>query len=304
VTGLRTIRLARPLDVRRTLGPVRRGPGDPSMRMDGRVVWRATRTPAGPVTTCITGPEDGHLRMQAWGPGTEWALDAFPSLVGEGDDERGFEPRDPVVADLRRRVRGLRLCRTGAVFEALVPSIVEQKVVGTEARRSYARLVRTLGKAAPAAAGAPPGLLVPPSPAVLARTPAYVFHRLGIERKRADAIRVAASYAHRLEETVALPLGAAYQRMQALPGIGPWTAAEVAGVALGDPDAVSVGDYHLPHIVAWTLAGEPRADDDRMLDLLEPHRGHRGRVIRLVLAGGSAPPRFGPRLPLQQIAAL
>lgn len=300
MTGLRTLRLARPLDLRRTLGPVRRGPGDPTMRMDGRAVWRATRTPAGPVTTCITGPEDGHLTMQAWGPGSEWALDAFPSLVGEADDDQGFEPRDPVVAELCRRVRGLRLCRTGAVFEALVPSVVEQKVVGTEARRSYARMVRRLGEPAPG----PSNLTAPPSPAVLARTPTYVFHRMGIERKRADAIRVAASYAHRLDETASLPLDAAYQRLQALPGVGPWTAAEVTAIALGDPDAVSVGDFHLPHIVAWTLAGEPRADDDRMLELLEPYRGHRGRVIRLVLAGGSAPPRFAPRLPLQQIAAL
>jgi hypothetical protein len=35
-----------------------------------------------------------------------------------------------------------------------------------------------------------------------------------------------------------------------------------------------------------------------MLELLEPYRGHRGRVLRLLLAGGIAAPRRGPRLPL------
>jgi 3-methyladenine DNA glycosylase/8-oxoguanine DNA glycosylase len=75
-------------------------------------------------------------------------------------------------------------------------------------------------------------------------------------------------------------------------------------VAFGDADAVSVGDYHLPNLVAYALAGEPRADDARMLELLEPYRGHRGRVIRLVMAGGRSPPRYGPRLALNPIAAL
>jgi len=138
----------------------------------------------------------------------------------------------------------------------------------------------------------------------VAHHPAHVFHRFGVERKRADAIRVAASYARRLEEAASLPLAEAYARLTALPGVGPWTAAEVAMVALGDPDAVSVGDYHLPHHVAFALAGEPRADDARMLELLEPYRGQRGRVVRLIMAGGPAPPRFGPRLPLNPIAAM
>ncbi len=239
--------------------------------------------------------------MRAWGPGAAWAIEAFPSLVGADDDEAGFAPHHPVVAELRRRLAGLRLCRTAAVAEALVPSIIEQKVVGLEARRSYVALVRALGEPAP---GPGPGLLLPPSPEVLARTPAHAFHRFGIERRRADAVRLSASYAHRLDEAAGLPRPEAYARMTALPGVGPWTAAEVGMVALGDPDAVSVGDYHLPNHVAYALAGEPRADDARMLELLEPYRGHRGRVVRLIMAGGPAPPRYGPRLPLNPIAGL
>jgi 3-methyladenine DNA glycosylase/8-oxoguanine DNA glycosylase len=304
VTGVvRRLKPRLPVDLGLTLGVLRRGRVDPTMRMAPAEVWRATRTPEGPVTTRITA-RAGVLTMQAWGPGTAAAVEGFPDLVGADDDEAGFDPGQGVVHELRRRLRGLRLCRTGAVVEALVPTILEQKVVGIEAKRSYARLVRALGDPAPGPPAAAAGLRVPPSPERLARTPSYVFHRFGVERKRADTIRVACSYAARLEELVSLPLAAAYARLTALPGMGPWSAAEVALLALGDADAVSVGDYHLPHQVAFALAGEPRADDDRMLELLEPYRGHRGRVIRLIEAGAAPPPRYGPRLPLQRISVL
>ena len=292
--------LDRPVDLRLTLFPVRRGRLDPTMRLTPGEAWRATRTPEGPATTRLVARGDA-VTVQAWGPGAGWALDAAPALVGADDDDSGFTPHDPVVDDLRHRLPGLRLGRTNAVIEAIVASVLEQKVVGLEARRSYAALVRRLGEPAP---GPLPGLLVPPAPEVLARTPSWVFHRCNVERKRADAVRMAASYAARLEEAATLPLPQAYARLTALPGVGPWTAAEVAMVALGDADAVSVGDYHLPSHVAYVLAGEPRADDARMLELLEPYRGHRGRVIRLIVAGGPAPPRYGPRLPLHPIAAM
>lgn len=293
-------RLDRPVDLRLTLFPVRRGRLDPTLRLTPTEAWRATRTPEGPATTRILA-RGAEVAVEAWGPGAAWALAAAPALVGAEDDERGFTPLDPVVDGLRHRLPGLRLARTGAVTETLVPSILEQKVIGLEARRSYAALVRALSEPAP---GPLPGLMLPPAPEVLARTPTWVFHRCNVERKRADTIRMAASYAHRLEEAATLSLPEAYARLTALPGVGPWTAAEVALVALGDPDAVSVGDYHLPHHVAYTLAGEPRADDARMLELLEPYRGHRGRVIRLVEAGGPSPPRYGPRLALNRITAL
>lgn len=297
----RTISPPLPVDLRLTLGPLRRGRLDPSMRFEPGGVWRATRTPAGPVTTHLrTRPADGTVTIRAWGPGAEWALDAFPALAGAEDTEDGFDPGTGVVAELHRRLRGLRIGRSGAVVEALVPSILEQKVVGLEARRSYARLVRELGEPAPGPAAAT--LTVPPPPRVLAATPSWTFHRAGVERKRADTICRACSYAARLEEAVDMPPDDARRRLTALPGIGPWTAAEVAIVALGDADAVSVGDYHLPNQVAWALAGEPRADDARMLELLEPWRGHRGRVIRLIVVGAGAAPRYGPRMPLRTIA--
>ena len=271
------------------------------MRFAADGVWRAGRMPTGPSTVHLsTHAADGSVTMRAWGPGAAEALHALPGLVGADDTEDGFVPGAGPVGELHRRLPGLRIGRSHAVVEALVPSILEQKVAGVEARRSYARMVRALGEPAPG----PGQLLLPPSPDVLAATPSWDFHRLGLERKRADTIRRAGANAARLEETVGMAPDQARRRLTALSGVGPWTAAEVALVALGDADAVSVGDYHLPDQVAWALAGEPRADDARMLELLEPWRGHRGRVIRLVVAGSGAAPRRGPRMPLRRIARL
>ncbi len=298
----RTLRLSRPLDLRSTLSPLWRGRADPTMRFEpGGTVLRATRTAAGPASLRIAiEPAVGEVSAEAWGDGAAAALDGLPGLLGEGDDDSDFTPRHRVVAELHRRMRGLRLPRSGAVFDALVPAILAQRVTAIEAYAGATRLSARYGEAAPG----PLGLRLPPSPRTLAGVPSWDWHRLGIERQRADTVRRAARVAPRLEETAGMPGDAAEARLRSIPGIGPWTAAQVATVAYGDADAVSVGDYNLPHMVSWALAGEPRGDDARMLELLEPYRGHRARVIRLLLAGGMHAPRFGPRRPLRSIAGI
>ena len=185
-------------------------------------------------------------------------------------------------------------------MEAVIPSIIEQKVTGGEARRSYRRLVERYSEPAPG-----PGiLLLPPDPAVLAELGYYDFHPLGIEKRRADTVLRACRLATKLERAASMPPTAAQSLLRIVPGIGPWTVAEVALVALGDVDAVSVGDYHLPSLVSWILAGEPRGDDSRMLELLEPYRGQRGRAIRLLEKSGINAPRYGPRYSPLPIARL
>ncbi len=305
----RVLTLPHRVDLRLTLGPVRRGTGDPGMVVDGTRVWRATRTPDGPVTLHLElDCAAGTVHARAWGPGADWALATLPELVGATDDDTALtellerdapHPGHARLRDLHRRLRGLRIPRTRAVVEALVPSILEQKVTGKEARRSYRELVRRLGEPAPGPEGLVTGLTVPPSAATLAATPSWTFHQAGVEEKRALTIRRVCARADRLEQLVDLPPALAQERMTGLPGVGPWTAAEVALVALGDPDAVSVGDYHLPNQVAWNLTGVPRSDDARMLELLEPYRGQRGRVLRLIGVGGHGAPAFGPRRPLR-----
>jgi 3-methyladenine DNA glycosylase/8-oxoguanine DNA glycosylase len=285
---------SRALDLVSTLAPIGLGP---SLRIDGRDAWRATRTPEGPATIHLRQADRG-IEVEAWGPGAAWAAAQAPSLCGEHDDASGFRPQHRLVADLHRRNPGLRLPRTHAVFEALVPTVLEQKVTMIEANAGYRALVDALGEPAPG----PVRLKLPPSPEVLARTPYWTFHRFGVERRRAVVIIQGARSAVRLEEITAMDLVSAYRRLLAFPGIGPWTAAKVALVALGDADAVPVGDYHLPHTVGYALEGTSRSSDERMLELLDPYRGHRARVVRLLLISGIGAPRFGPRQPLRDIA--
>ena len=114
--GTRVVSLENPVDLRLTLGPLRRGASDDTIRFAADGVWRATRTPEGPATVHLTG--GGHrVEAEAWGPGAGWVLDAAADLVGARDGEEGFDARHPVVAQLRRRLRGLRISRSNAVVE-------------------------------------------------------------------------------------------------------------------------------------------------------------------------------------------
>jgi 3-methyladenine DNA glycosylase/8-oxoguanine DNA glycosylase len=287
------------LDLELTLGPLRRGPSDPTIRFEPNGVWRAARTPDGPATLRLQQAGD-RMVADAWGAGAHWLVGRVPSLLGFDDHPETFKPASRLLWDLHRHHAGLRLGRTGLVFEALLPTILEQKVPSVEAYASYARLVRALGEAAPGDAG----LMVSPSPQRLAATPYWAVHRIGIERRRFAVIQLAASRAARLESTTTREPAEARRLLTTLPGIGPWSAAEVSAVAYGDRDVVSLGDYHLPHQVAWALAGEVRGTEARMLELLEPYRGHRARVIRLLTRGGIQAPRFGPRMRLRDIAAI
>ena len=296
--GARQLELRAPLDLARTLAPLVHGRGDRTIRLSAREASLTFRTADGPATVRVEVEGECRIGVAAWGPGAEQALSSATSLIGERDSPEAFVAHHPVMRRLQRANPGLRLPRSGRVFHALVPSILEQKVTGTEAFRSYGALLRRYGEDAPG----PGELLLPPTPQTLATLPYHAFHPLGIERRRADVIRRAAARAAWLE--AATDAADATRRLTSLPGIGAWTAAEVVRSAFGDPDAVSVGDFHVPNMVAWALAGEPRADDARMLELLEPYRGQRGRVQRLLEVGRVLAPRYGPRMAPRSIATI
>lgn len=289
------------LDLRAVLGPLARGSGDPTMRVAATAAIRASMTPDGPGTIelRVTG---STIRALGWGPGATSLLDGLPAALGLDDVDAGFDPGlHPAVADLARRLGPVRLGRTGAIWEALLPAILEQRITGTEAWRNHRRLVRRHGTPAPG----PHGLFVAPTAEVVRALPSYAFTALGIEPRRGLLLRRIAGEASRLERLGAaarLPGGggagarALDAALQAHPGIGPWTAAEVTLRALGDPDAVSVGDAHLSNVVGFVLTGAARSTDARMLELLAPWAGHRARVVRLIERSGLGPPRFGPRV--------
>ena len=273
--------------------------GSRSADTTGRQGWWATRTPNGPATVLIE-KNGARLEATAWGDGAGWILDQTPRLIGLDDRPEEFTPTHKVLQDLAKQKRGLRVGRTDRVFQAIVPAILGQKIATKEALRNQRALTREFSEPAPG----PLELRLPVAAEVLADVSYWQLHELGIERRRADLLRFVAKRAGRLEEIVDMSTDAAFARLTAFPGIGPWTVALVMGSALGDADAVPVGDYHIPHMVAWALAGEPRANDRRMLELLEPYRGHRGRVIRLLKAGGIHAPRYGPKSAIRSISQI
>jgi 3-methyladenine DNA glycosylase/8-oxoguanine DNA glycosylase len=295
----RVIRLGFEVDVGLTLAPLRHGRGDPTIRFEEGSVWRAVRTAEGPACLRIS-PAGGAWRVTAWGRGGELAADSVPRLLGAGDDPAALVAPSGLLRDLAHRFRNVRFGRSDAVMASLLPAIVEQKVTGREAQRAWRSIVLRFGERAPG----PAGLHLPPEPATLARVPYFALHPLGLEQRRAVTLIRAAERADWLEGAIRLSPDDAMTRLRTIPGIGAWTAAETVRAALGDADAVSVGDYHTPSLVTWALAGEPRGEDARMLELLEPYRGQRARIVRLLELSGLRPPRYGPRYAGRSIAAM
>jgi 3-methyladenine DNA glycosylase/8-oxoguanine DNA glycosylase len=301
-----------PLSLRLTLLVHRRGPRDPTFRIDDRgAIWRTSLTPDGPGTLRLTRsrPEVDEaalgqateIRASAWGHGASWLLETLPDLLGASDDPAAFRPEHPRLRDLARQLPGLRISRTARVLEALVPAVLEQKVVGVEAHRAWRRLVTWHGSPAPGPA--PAGMRVVPTAAIWLGIPSWDWHRAGVEAVRARTVANAVRVAGQLETICSVPAADADRMLRSLPGIGPWTAAEVRQRACGDADAVSVGDYHIPALVGWNLAGRV-TDDAGMLELLAPYRGQRYRVTRLIELGGHGPPRRGPRMSVRDYRAI
>ncbi len=285
-----------PLDPGRVLPTLGIGRGDPSIAVDDGA-WIAINTEAGPATVRYAAIE-GAIEAEAWGPGAERALVLAPGMIGATDDPAAFQTDHPVMRRLQKAHASVRITRSGMVTAALLRAVFGQKVTGKEAKRSYCKMTRALGEPAP---GPRPDLVLPSDPARIATLGYEDFHPWGVERKRAETLLEVARRSQRLEEANEMDLADAYTRITALRGVGPWSAALVGMQALGDADAVPVGDYHIPNTVAWLLTGEPRGDDDRMLELLEPFRPHRGRAIRLIKAAGVKAPKYGPRTPLRSI---
>jgi 3-methyladenine DNA glycosylase/8-oxoguanine DNA glycosylase len=298
----RYIRLQRPVMMGPIFGQLRRGAGDPTHRRVGDMYLRASRTPAGPALIKIIA--NGYeVAARSWGEGAEWSLDQLPRLLGAADDPRGFRPRlahGPLV-EAWQRYAHYRVGRTEAVFEALAPACIEQVVTGKEAFRAWRLLVREFGEPAPGPAREPGsaayGMYLPPTPEVWSRVPSWRFLAAGVEQRRSRTLVRTASRAASLERTLSWPYEQADRALRSFPGVGPWTSAEVRQRAHGDPDAWSIGDYHVGRDITYVLTGE-ELDDDACLEILEPYRGHRFRVQMLLSMVGRRKPRRAPRMSL------
>jgi len=286
-----------------TLSPLRRGRTDPCYHDDDDgAIWRTSLLRGGPVTARICRGAPDAVDCEAWGPGAAEFIETLPALLGADDDATAFRPSEPTIAAAQRRVPHLRLGRTGRVLEALMPAVLEQRVYGSDAHRSWGRLVTRYG--APAPGPAPAHLRVPPSADAWRRIPSWEFQRANVDPGRARTMVGCAQRADALERLLSRPADAVRTALMSLPGVGEWTAAETAQRAFGDADALSVGDYHLAKMVGWSLLGHP-IDDPQMVELLEPMRPHRHRAVRLLEVSGLAlNPRFGPRSPIPKLAEM
>ncbi|MFT5201458.1 MAG: 3-methyladenine DNA glycosylase/8-oxoguanine DNA glycosylase [Candidatus Aldehydirespiratoraceae bacterium] len=262
--------------------------GAKTVRQRDGVNWWTTNTPIGEVVVAFrTGR--GLVRADGWGPGTDWAFTQLPALLGANDDPSDFDIRHPKLAPLAANFSAVRIGATARWYEAVAISAIGQRVVTADAKASKEKLCRRYGK------GLPTGpARTFPDPATLLTLTDADFHRVGIERSRARVLRVAAKYADRLERLDGVPGPDANEWLQRLPGIGPWTAALATAAAGGDPDAVPVGDLHIPRMITFALTGEANGTDETMLDALAPFAGHRQRVVRLVKLGGDGQPNHRP----------
>ncbi|WP_300011448.1 DNA-3-methyladenine glycosylase 2 family protein [Pseudonocardia sp.] len=282
------------LDLSGALAPLRRGRGDPTWQPAGQGIWRTATTPDGAATTLVHRRPDGTVVGRAWGPGAQWSLDGLPALLGADDRPEDFVPCHPLIADAHRRMPGLRFGASRRVWDQLLPAVLEQKVTGVEARRSWRELCRRFGDPAPGPA--PEGMRVPPTPAQVRAIPDWEWHRAGVDSARRRAILACAAVAHRLEAAAELGGEPGRELLRRVPGIGVWTAAEVAQRAWGDADAVSFGDFHIPSVVGWALLGHT-IDDAGLLEVLAPYKPQRQRqrAVRYVEVSGFRRPRLGPR---------
>ncbi|HUF97364.1 MAG TPA: hypothetical protein VMM60_04485 [Ilumatobacter sp.] len=292
------VSVAAPRSLRRTLAAHRAGLGDPTTRVTDSEFVRATLTPAGPATLRLRWSVDPAdvvdcgLLAEAWGPGADWLLTRVDALTGTHDQPIEFTGAHPAVERALRARRTTRLGASFGLYHQLLPTVIAQRITAGEALNQWAALCRALGAAPPGPAEVVADLVLPPAPEVLRRQPLWWFHPLGIEGHRASTLIECARHADKMWSWSA---GEAGTKLPLLRGVGPWTVGSVLGPVYGDADAVPVGDYHFPNIVAYALAGEPRADDARMLELLEPYSGQRGRVLSHLITTAGKAPSYGPR---------
>ncbi len=278
-----------------TLRVYRFGRRDPTTSIAGTdqagELWRSTLTPSGPGTLRLRWAGE-RVDAEGWGEGGDWLVERVPALTGQLDRPELVHTGHRAVLRAQHRHPWLRLGASGTLYHELLPVIIGQRITAGEAVAQWHRVVRELGDPAP---GPNRAMRLPPAPAALARRPAWWFHRLGIEAKRADTLREVGRHAAHVQRWGLADPSTCRAKLALLRGIGPWTIGSTLGPALGDPDAFAIGDYHLKNTVAWALAGRPRGTDDEMVELLAPYVGQRGRVVRLLELDGHHAPAFGPR---------
>ena len=212
---------------------------------DGARLLRAWGPPDRP---WVLGVEErgSRWRVEAWGaeprPARRAARELF-SLDHPLPQFYALVRHEPVLRGTERRFRGLRLPRDASVYEALLHAIVGQQLSVRAANALQRRLFDLAGSYLDAG-----GIPVPcvPTPSRLASLSVADFRSVGLSRVKAASLRSLASWAladpPTTEALASMPLPAAVDALDRLPGVGRWTAENALLRGAGRPDVFVAGD--------------------------------------------------------------
>jgi 3-methyladenine DNA glycosylase/8-oxoguanine DNA glycosylase len=223
------------------------------------------------------------LAVQAYGKFAEPLLEETLHGLNQDDRYSSFATEDSGVWRLHRSLPGLRLLRMPWLYDITCSAILQQRIRTVDAMRDWRRIAQRWGGEISLG---PLNLRTFPSAQMLAQVAQFELQALGIDAQRARTLLKFAQESRFAPLRTTMNFAELRRHLERIPGIGPWTTESVMGYGAGDPDAAIPGDLHLPHLVCYALAGEPVGSDERMMELLEPFRGHRFRIIRLLYASG------------------
>jgi 3-methyladenine DNA glycosylase/8-oxoguanine DNA glycosylase len=266
-----------PIHFSRTFSLQRLGPYDPSAESTKDSFRKAFFFRNQPAALEFLRDGDS-LKLTAHSPEAESLLAETLAGLAQDDLYATFATEDSGIWRLHRAHPGLRLLRIPWLYDMTCSAILQQRIRTIDAMRDWRHIVQRWG------ADAPLGLRAFPSAGILARVAQFELQSLGIDAQRTRTLLRFAQESRFLPLRTAMTFPELRQHLLRIPGIGPWTTESVLGYGAGDADAAIPGDLHLPHLVCYALAGEIPGSDDRMMELLEPFRGHRFRIIRLLYA--------------------
>jgi 3-methyladenine DNA glycosylase/8-oxoguanine DNA glycosylase len=220
------------------------------------------------------------LNVCAYGTRADELLSETIDGLSQDDRYFDFSTDDGGILRLHRLLPGLRLLRVPWLYDMTCSAILQQRIRTVDAMRDWRRIAKRWGVPGPL------GLWTFPPAEVLAHVPRFELEAMGVDAKRARALLAFAKESRLVRFRVDRSFEEMRRLLLRVPGIGPWTAETVMGYGAGDTDAAIPGDLHLPRVVCYALAGEWDGCDERMMELLEPFRGHRFRIIRLLYASG------------------
>lgn len=259
--------------------------------------WRTLRLPgAGGEHRGWFGLQFEPARHRVWLHASDGLLPALPTLIWRVralcDLDADPLAIDAVLGQAFPGGAGLRV--PGAVdgFELAVRAVLGQQVTVAAARTLAGRLVQRFGDAITTPDAALSRLF--PTPRALAAADGDALGTLGIVRQRQAAIQALARAVAEGE----LDLGPHAEptrtvlALQALPGIGAWTAQYIAMRALRWPDAWPAGDIALHH--ALRLQGTPRERERACEARAEAWRPWRSYAVLRAWTGLHTPLEVSP----------